>query len=111
MMSSAASLGAGVAAGLAGLDYATRQVSLSTARLATNNRLVHAGDDVAAMSIAGGLQSQVTTLRAAQVNNSQANSLIQVATDGLSNIYDSLNRMSAIATQGTNPSLTAGEQA
>lgn len=96
---------------LASLALATRNIALSTARLTTGNRLINAGDDVAALSIAARLQSQVSTLKSARGNASQGASFLQVAYSGLTQVRDVLDRMNALATQASSGSLTNADRA
>lgn len=94
-----------------GLHQATEQITASAYRLATGNRFYRAGDDVAALSIAARLQSDLSGFRSAQQNNAQATSLLQVAYGGLSDISSILDDMQGLATQADSGSLTAVERA
>lgn len=91
---------------LSGLSRAVSTVSNSSARLASGNRLINAGDDVAALSISMQLQSQGVGIRTAKQNALQASSFLQVAYDGLLNIRDLLDRQQALATQAGSGTLT-----
>lgn len=95
---------------LSGLARSTQEIALSTARLSTGNRLINAGDDVAALTISSRLQSQVVGVKAAQQNATQGNSFLQVAYGGLLQIRDLLDEMSSLATQANSGSLTATER-
>lgn len=94
-----------------GLNQATNQITSSTYKLSTGDRFYRAGDDVAALSTATKLQSQITGLRQGLLNNSQANSVLQVAYSGLSEIGSILDEMKTLAVQGNSGSLTAVERA
>lgn len=96
---------------LNGLSKATNQINASTYRLSTGNRFYRAGDDVGSLSIASNMQTRVTGLRQALLNTATANSMLQVAYTGLSEIGDVLDEMRALAVQGTSTSLTAAERA
>lgn len=94
-----------------GLNTATDQISASTYRLSSGDRFYRAGDDVAALSISTRLQSDVTAGRQALLNNSQADSLLQVAYGGLSEISGILDDMKALAVSANSGALTAAERA
>lgn len=83
----------------------------SIARLAAGKRLVGAGDDVAALSIATGLQTQVSSLRTASLNINQASSMLQVADGAMGQIGGILDRMSALATQANSGALSEAGRA
>lgn len=96
---------------ISGLHHATDKITISTARLASGNRLIRAGDDVAALSQAVKLQSNITSLRQALQNTTQADSFLQVAYSGLSSIGDILNDMNALAVQSASGSVTNTDRA
>jgi len=110
MSISSISNGTLAAPALYGLSVATQRIQDSTARLATNNRLINASDDVAAMSASTRLQSQLTAMRQAISNNTQADSFLQIAYDGLSQIGDILDSMNALAVQSSSASYTAADR-
>lgn len=83
-----------------------RLLANNMASLASGNRLVNASTDVAAMSIATGMQSEISSLRMASQNISEASSLMQVADGGMSQISTMLDRMGAIATQANSGALS-----
>ncbi len=87
------------------ISIASQNTSTSVARLSSGNRIVRASDDVAALSAGTGLRTNVTTLRTALINASQASSLLQVADGALSQITDILQRQKAIAVQAGSGSL------
>lgn len=92
------------------IGMASRSSSSSIARLSSGDRIVRAADDVAAMSAGTSLRTNVTTLRMAQVNTAQGESLLQVADGALSQITDILQRQKAIAVQAGAGSLTEAER-
>ena len=94
-----------------GLNQATNQITASTYRLSTNDRFFRAGDDVASLSIATRLRSDVTSYRSALLNNTQADSLLQTAYNSLSDIQSLLDDMRSVATQANSGSLTAADHA
>jgi flagellin len=87
------------------LGINSKQLNQNIAALASGNRLTSASTDVAALSVATGMQSEVSSLRTASQNINEASSLMQVADGGLSQTSLMLDRMRAIATQANNGSL------
>lgn len=111
MISGSNFLATTVARGLFGLNQSNSNIATATARLASGNRLQRAGDDVAALSIAARMGSQLSTLRQAQQNAIQGDSMLQVASGGASQIYDILDRMNALSVQAGSGALTASDRA
>ncbi len=111
MVASVGGIAASANSALVGLNQAIDKVSISTARLASGNRLIRAGDDVSALSQAVKLQSNITSLRQALQNTTQADSFLQVAYGGLSTISDILNDMKSLAVQSSSGSVTDSERA
>lgn len=83
----------------AALGRTNSNLALSIARLASGNRLTQASTDVAALSIATGLSTQVSSLRQASQNIGQASSFLQVADGGAQQIGNILQRLQTLATQ------------
>lgn len=79
-------------------SYARNSDALSdiSIRLTTGNRIVRGGDDAANLSTAAGFQTQTSTLRSALSNGTRAGSLLQVASDGLSQIRSVLDSLTAL---------------
>ena len=92
------------------ITKASGMASSSIARLSSGNRIVHASDDVAAMSAGTSLRTNVTTLKMALINTSQGSSLLQVADGALGQITDILQRQKAIAVQSGSGSLSNAER-
>lgn len=92
------------------LSDASNKIALSVNRLSSGNRLVNAGDDVAALSISTRLTSQTVSLRQAKQNAAQSDSLLQVAYGGLTQIRDIMDEMNALAVQANSASLTSVER-
>ncbi len=88
------------------LGVNTRQLSNSFSALASGNRLTQASTDIAALSVATGLQSEVSTLRSAANNIAQASSFLQVADGGLQQTGAILDRLAALATQANSGALS-----
>nr|AEQ20364.1 flagellin [uncultured bacterium CSL1] len=95
-----------IAPAIFALRNANEQLATSTARLSSGNRLFRIGDDVAAFSVATRLQAQISGLKQAAQNTAQADSLLQVASGGLTQIRDILDSMTALATQSNSGGLT-----
>ncbi|MFO1241670.1 MAG: hypothetical protein U1E36_00465 [Rickettsiales bacterium] len=77
---------------LALLGVNGRSLSSSISALASGNRLTQASTDIAALSVATGLQTNVTSLRTASLNISQASSMLQVADGGMNQIQSMLDQ-------------------
>lgn len=82
----------------------------SVSRLSSGERITRAGDDVAGLSVATTMQSQVTALRSFLLNNAQARSLIQTADAGLANIENALQRMNELSVLAQSGALTQQER-
>ncbi len=111
MVNAISDIAASAAASIFGLSQATQQISLSTARLATGNRIIRPADDVGALTQSIKLQTNITTLRQALQNTTQADSLLQTAYTGLTTISDILTEAKGVATQANSGSLTAADRA
>lgn len=79
--------------------------------LASGSRLSQAVNDIAALSVATSLQSEVTGLRGAALNVAQADSLLQVADGGIGQIGSILDRMQALAVQANSGALSDAARA
>ena len=90
----------------ANTDASARSIS----RLSSGNRITRAADDVAALATATKLDTRVVTLRRAQLNVEQANSLLQVMDGALGEIETILLRMNALAVQSSSGALTTNER-
>jgi flagellin len=89
-------------------DLSTRneRVASSVSALVTGNRFTQASTDVSSLSVAVNLQNQVSSLRAAALNISQASSLLQVADGGAQQISGALDRLAELATQANSGTLS-----
>ncbi|MFZ4124556.1 MAG: flagellin [Rickettsiales bacterium] len=88
------------------IGAASQNTADSISRLSSGNRIVRAGDDVAATATGGALRGSVTVLRQALLNTSQGTSLLQIADGALSQVSDILQRQKALATQAGSGSLS-----
>jgi flagellin len=93
------------------LQMNSSAASSSVAKLSSGSRIVKASDDAASLSVGTKLKADVAALKQAQVNASQATSLLQVADGGMARIADILQRMKALAVQASSGSLTNTERA
>ena len=84
--------------------------SSSLAKLSSGSRIVKSSDDAASLAVGTKIKADVTALKQAAVNASQASSLLQVADGGMSRISDILQRMKALATQSQSGSVTDAER-
>jgi flagellin len=82
----------------------------SLSKLSSGSRIVKSSDDAAGLAVGTKLKADVTVLRAAQVNASHAQSLLQVADGGLARISDMLIRMKALASQAISGSVSDNER-
>lgn len=81
----------------------------SVERLSSGNRIIQISDDVAATTIAAGLQSQLSSLKQASSNIAQGSSLLEVAAGGLQQISDLFGRLRSIAAQAAGGGLTTNQ--
>lgn len=86
-------------------------LGVSTIRLTSGERFQTAGDDVASVTSATRLQSQTATLRSALGNGARASSLLQVAYDGLAQIRDIIDSLSALTSTANQTGLTERDYA
>lgn len=92
------------------LNTRNTRVSESINALASGNRLSKASTDVASLSVAISLQNQVSSLRGAALNISQASSVLQVAEGGVTQVSETLERMAKIATQANSGTLSDADR-
>lgn len=96
--------------GHSNLGKASSAAENSIARLSSGNRIIRASDDAAGLAIGTGLRTDVSTLRTALTNASQANSVLSVADGALSSIGEILQRQKALASQANSGSLSNSER-
>ncbi len=84
--------------------------SSSIAKLSSGSRIVKASDDAASLAVGTKLKADVTALKQASTNASQAASLLQIADGAASRISDALIRMKALATQARSDVLSPTER-
>ena len=92
------------------LRSASADAQSSIARLSSGNAIIRAADDVAGLSIGTILRTDVSTLRTALTNTSQASSLIQVADGAIERLGEILQRQKALAVQGNADTLSNTER-
>ncbi|MCE2927238.1 MAG: hypothetical protein LW823_06325 [Rickettsiales bacterium] len=85
------------------IQKTNNRLQAAIAQLVSGSRVNRAADDVAALSIATQLQSEVSSLKQASGNIAQASSLAQVADGGIAQIREVLDEVRAIAQQASSP--------
>ncbi|MCS6781039.1 MAG: flagellin [Geminicoccaceae bacterium] len=93
------------------LQMNSGSASSSVAKLSSGSRIVKASDDAASLAVGTKLKADIAALKQAQVNTTQATSLLQVADGGMARVADILQRMKALAVQASSGSLTNTERA
>jgi flagellin len=73
--------------------------SSSVSKIASGSRITNASDDAAGLAVATSLKSDVTVLKQASTNASNATAILQTADGTMSNTADLLQRMRSLATQ------------
>ncbi len=81
------------------LSNTNADVGKSMARLSSGFRINQASDDAAGLAIANKFRADIRSLTQASRNAEQANSVLQIAEGGASNIQKILDRMKELATQ------------
>jgi flagellin len=84
--------------------------SSSLAKLSSGSRIVRASDDAASLAVGTKIKADVTALKQAQVNASQASSVLQVADGALAQTVDILMRMKALSVQSQSGSVSDNER-
>jgi flagellin len=88
------------------LNLNSAQETSSLSKLSSGSRITSASDDAAGLAISTRISSDVTTLQQAATNASQANSILQTADGGASNISDILARMKSLASESASGTTT-----
>jgi flagellin len=81
------------------LNINSQQESSALSKLSSGSRITAASDDAAGLAISTRISSDITTLQQAATNAAQANSILQTADGGASNISDLLARMKSLASE------------
>lgn len=92
------------------LGINSQKSNSSLSKLSSGNRIVTAKDDAAALSVSNGIRLDISALRAAATNVSQASSMVQIADGGFSQISDILTRMKTLASNAQSDQLSATER-
>ncbi len=82
----------------------------SLAKLSSGSRIVKASDDAASLAVGTKIRADITALKQAQVNTSQATAVLQVADGALNQTTDVLMRMKALAAQASSGQVGATER-
>lgn len=88
------------------LNINSQQESSALSKLSSGSRITAASDDASGLAIASNIGSGVTALQQAATNAAQANSILQTADGGASNIIAILTRMKALASQSASGTVT-----
>jgi len=83
----------------------------SIAKLSSGTRVVSARDDASSLTIGSRLRAEVEALKQANVNASQAGSLLQIADGAYSTVSDILVRLKTLAVQSSSGQLADAERA
>lgn len=86
------------------------RVASNVASLSSGKRMVHAGDDVASLSIATKLQARTTTIRSNLTNLAQAGTMLQVMDGALKEVDNILQRLNALATMANSGGISDTER-
>lgn len=92
------------------LSITDMRATASLTKLSSGTRVVSAKDDAASLAIGKGLQVEVESLKQAQVNTGQAQSMLQIADGALSTISDILTRMKSLAVQSSSGQFSSTER-
>ena len=87
-----------------------KDASSSLAKLSSGSRIVRASDDAASLAVGTKLKADVATLKQAQVNASNGQSVLQVADGALQQVSDILIRMKTLTTQASTGSISDTER-
>lgn len=87
-----------------------KEASASLGKLSSGSRIVKASDDAASLAVGTKLKADVATLRQAQVNASNGQSVLQVADGALQQVSDILIRMKTLAAQASSGSISDTER-
>ena len=83
------------------LVMSDRAATSSLAKLSSGQRVVSAKDDAASLAIGSRLKAEVVAMRTANVNATQAGSMLQIADGAMATISDILVRMKELAVQAS----------
>lgn len=83
------------------LQKVNENITTSTTRLTSGERVFSAGEDAAAIGVGAGLRINAATLGKAMLNATSGISIMQVAEGSLSQISDMVQRMKSLASQAS----------
>ena len=92
------------------LSESSMRSQSALAKLSSGERITTSKDDAASLSIASGLRMDLSALRAASQNVSQATSMLQIADGGLAQITDVLGRMKTLASTAQSDQISDTER-
>ena len=82
----------------------------SLAKLSSGSRIVKASDDAASLAVGTKIRADITALKQAQVNTTQASAVLQVADGALNQTTEVLMRMKSLAAQAASGQVSATER-
>jgi flagellin len=86
------------------------QATNSLAKLSSGSRVLSAKDDAAALAVGSRLAIEVSALRQASVNASQASSMLQIADGAMAKVFDILSRMKSLSVQAASGHLSIADR-
>ncbi|MCD6319235.1 MAG: flagellin FliC [Candidatus Desulfofervidaceae bacterium] len=92
------------------LSNAQFNLNRSLERLASGYRINRAADDATGLAIANNFRQQISSLKMAYNNASQATSMIQVAEGSTNRISDILNRLKELATEAASDTVDSSRR-
>ncbi len=92
------------------LTISSAAMSKSLERLSSGYRINRAADDAAGLSIATSFNADIASLKVAQRNTSEANSLLQVAEGAMDQMSNMLTRLNELATQAASDNVSNTER-
>jgi flagellin len=92
------------------LQKVSENITTSTTRLTSGERVFSAGEDAAAIGVGSGLRINAATLGKAVLNATSGISIMQIAEGSLSQISDMVQRMKSLASQASSGQISDQER-
>ena len=92
------------------LNNNSADAASSVSKLSSGSRIVRASDDAAGLAVSTQLTGDISVLKQAATNASQAASILQIADGGLARISDTLQRLKTLAAQSLSGAVGATER-
>ena len=90
------------------LSVSDSAMSKSLQKLSSGYRINSAKDDAAGLAISQGFRADISSVKVAQRNITEANALLQVAEGAMTSVGDILTRMKELATQAASANVGTG---